>query len=81
MNWVEILQQFGLPTTTLFALGFWFYKKDNQHRKDFVAMIDKHDAATDKREDKYVKLSEDNHEVMTEVKVMLRTFIDITQKR
>ena len=80
MDWINAIQTVGLPTAMLLAMGFWFYKKDQEHRADFLNMIREDKEDRNKREDRYAILAENVHRSTDELSTIVKTFIEITKK-
>ena len=76
MDYLQLIQSFGLPTALLFGLAYWFNKKDNQHREDLERIMNENKEEALQREDNYAALTKENNVVMTELRIMIRTFID-----
>ena len=79
VDFVNLLVDYGLPTAFLFLLGWWFIKKDAQHRKDLLGILKDHREDTKLREDRYANLTEKNNNVLSELRTMIHTFIDINK--
>jgi len=78
-SYIDAVTSLGLPTVILGLVMYWAYYKDKMHRKDWRDEMKRHNENHNRRDDRYTELTEKNNNVLTEIRVMIKTFIDINK--
>jgi len=78
-TYINAITSLGLPTVMLGIVMYWAYHKDKTHRKDWRDEMKRQYDNNNRRDDRYTDLTERNNNILTEIRTMIKTFIDINK--